>query len=157
MYDELFVKTALKRLHELEQAKEAAQIRLTTAQAEINEVNEAIDAYRLVVNRERKEAGIPPKPFEHSPVLESEFKRLGPTELVEYRANKHDGNVVVKDLTKAALAAGKFKKYRNAYSAITSVLKRKNYEHVGEGHYRKITNGKVDFLRMMGMSKPPTT
>ena len=149
MYNEVVEREVLAKLREHEQAKQAAQRRITTAEAEVEEANQAIEAYRFVLNDYRKQAGISPMAFEHSSVLEAAFKHLGPTELVDYWARRHGGDVVVKDLTKAALAAGKFKKYRNAYSAITSVVKRKKYEYVGEGHYRKRSNGKEIFHSLM--------
>ena len=137
MYDEKVVKEVLELLRDHEEAKQSAQRRLTVAQAEIEEATQNIQACHDVLNSYRKKYGIPGKAVEESPVLEAEFRLLGPTELVEIWASKHDGVVIVKDLTKAALAAGKFKKYRNAYSAITSVVRRKGYVKVGEGHYRK--------------------
>ena len=80
--------------------------------------------------------GLDPVVLKDNAGLANGFKGKGPTQLVAYWAGKHDGHVIIKDLAKALIAAGRFKKYRNAYSSINAVVRRKQYSKVKAGHFQ---------------------
>ena len=137
IYDEKMEQVMTSKLHEHEAARLAAERKLATARNEMIEAEQATEHWRFALQDYRKSHGLPPQPPNPSPILEAEYSHMGPTELVEYWANKHDGNVVVKDLTDVAVNAGVFSDKRHGVSMIYTVVKRKGFKKVGPGHFKR--------------------
>ena len=140
MYDERVEEVILSKLHDHEAARHSAERRLEAIRNEIMEEDRAVEHWRFVLQDYRKSHGLPVRPSNPSPVLEAEFYAKGPTELVQYWADRHEGEVVVKELAKVAFNAGLFSKYRNASSSIYAVVKRKGYKRVGPGRFLQPEN-----------------
>ena len=135
MYDEKVEQAIREQLHKHEAARQLDERKMAAARLAIDEDEQAIEHWQFALNDYRREHGL--EAINHSPVLQDEYSSMGPTELVEYWANKHDGEVVIKELTHIGLNAGIFKKYRNGSSSIYSVLKRKQYDKLGPGYYKR--------------------
>ena len=140
VYDENVEQAIRERLHEYEAARQAAEQRLITVQHTIEEVDRAIAHISFFLEDYRKAHGLPPRSDKPSPVLASEYSHLGPTDLVQYWADKHRGEVVVRELARVAVNAGMFAQYRHAASSIYGVLKRKPFEKVSPGYFKRIEN-----------------
>ena len=138
IYDEKIEKVITSRLHEYEAVKLAAERRMEAARHEITEAEEAVNHWQFVLEDYRKSHGLPSQASTPSPVLEAEYSHMGPTELVEYWANKHDGEVVVKDLAKVAVNSGVCSDRRIGASMIYAVVKRKGYTRIAPGHFKKM-------------------
>ena len=138
MYDEEIEKALLVRMHEHQAAKQVAERKLAAARNVVVEEEEAIAHWQFAVEDYRKAHGLPARSTNPSPVLEAEFAHMGPTELVQYWADKYDDEVVVKDLAKVAVNAGVFPNYRHGSSTIYAVVKRKGFEKLGPGHFKRI-------------------
>ena len=136
MYDEKVEQAILERLHECESEKQTVERKLESARFALVEKEEAIAHWQFALADYRKAHDLPMLPY-HNAVLSEEYAHMAPTELVYYWADKHNGEVIIKGLAKAAIAAGIFKNYRTASSSIYSVLKRKNLIKVGPGHFKK--------------------
>ena len=143
IYDEKMEQLLRSKLHEHETAILTAERKMEAARNEMIEEEQAAEHWRFALQDYRKSHGLSPCPSSPSPVVEDEYSRMGPTELVEYWANKHDGEVVVKDLTNAAFAAGAFSDRRHGGSMIYAVVKRKG--RVGRGHFKKADRCNGDF------------
>ena len=140
IYDENVEQAIRGRLHEHEAARQAAEQKLLIVQHTIEEADRAIAHISFFLDDYRKAHGLPPRSDKPSPVLAAEYSHLGPTDLVQYWADKHGGEVIVKDLARVAINAGMFAVYRHAASSIYAVLKRKPFEKVEPGHFRRIAN-----------------
>ena len=138
VYDENVEHAIRERLHEHEAAKQAAERRLIAAQNTIEEEDRAIANICFALEDYRKAYGLPPRSDKPSPVLGAEYSHLGPTDLVQYWAGKHGGEVIVKNLARVGIDAGMFPNLRHASSTIYAVLKRKRFEKVGPGHFKKM-------------------
>ena len=147
MYSKAVEQTLVDNLHRYEKAKQRAEEKIIEARHQIEEADQAIAHWQFALDDYRKASGQPTDKHYISPTMEQEYGRKTPTELVEHWANKHDGEVVVKELTRVGLRVGAFKKYRNGASSIYSVLKRRKYEKVGPGHFRKPLNQNGNFPR----------
>ncbi len=152
IYDEKMEQLLRSKLHEHETAILTAERKMEAARNEMIEEEQAAEHWRFALQDYRKSHGLSPCPSSPSPVVEDEYSRMGPTELVEYWANKHDGEVVVKDLTNAAFAAGAFSDRRHGGSMIYAVVKRKGYKRVGRGHFKKADRCNGDFATMPPLS-----
>ncbi len=152
IYDEKMEQLIRSKLHEHETAILTAERKMEVARKEMTEAEQAAQHYRFVLEDYRKSHGLPPNPPNPGPVAASEYSHMGPTELVEYWANKHDGEVVVRDLTNVALAAGVFSDRRHGGSMIYAVAKRKGYKKVGPGHFKKADRCNGDFATMPPLS-----
>ena len=163
VYDENVEQAIRERLHEHEAAKQAAEQRLIVVQHTIEEADRAIAHISFSIEDYRKAHGLPPRSDKPSPVLSAEYSHLGPTDLVQYWADKHGGEVVVKELARVAKDAGMFPNYRQAASSIYAVLKRKSFEKVGAGHFKKIQtsmpiqNGEGKSIHLPVASSEPIT
>ena len=146
IYDEKMEQLIASRLHAYEAARLAAERNLEAARNEMIEAEQAAEHWRFALQDYRKSHGLPPQHPNPSPSLEAEYSHMGPTELVEYWADKHDGNVVVKDLINVAVDAGVFKKRRHGSSMIYGVVKRKGYSQVAPGHFKKADERNGNFL-----------
>lgn len=136
MYDKAVERGVLETIHELQMARQRAERRLEADRQEFEEAGRGIASAEDFLKAYRR-LNDQPVQVDPIPVPNQEYTRMGPVDLVEHWATLHDGEVVVKDLTKAALAAGVFTHYRNGSASIYSVLKRKKYERIGQGHFRK--------------------
>ena len=148
IYDEKIEQVFTSKLHEHEAATLAAERKMEAARNEMIEAEQAVEHWRFVLQDYRKSHGLSPQPPNPSPVLEAEYSHMGPTELVEYWANKHDGEVVVKDLTKVAVNAGVFSDKRHGASMIYAVVKRKGFKRIGPGHFKKADTFNGHFITM---------
>ncbi len=140
VYDENVEQAMLARLHAHEADRQAAERRLANVRAVIEYAGQGIAHWQFVIDDYRKSCGLPSKAWLVSPILEETYSGMGPTELVLHWAGKHDGEVVIKDLAKESVKAGVFPTYRQASSAIYSVLKRKPFTRVGPGHFRQLAD-----------------
>ena len=147
MYSKTVEQALVGYLVKHEKGKHRAEEKLIEARHEIEREDQAIAHWQFAIDEYRKDHRQPADKHCISPTLEEEYGRKTPTELVEHWANKHDGEVVVKELTRVGLRVGAFKKYRNGASSIYSVLKRRKYEKVGPGHFRKPLNQNGNFPR----------
>ena len=140
IYDEKIEQVITSKLHEHEAATLAAKRKMEAARNEMTEAEQAVEHWRFALQDYRKSHGLPPQPPNPSPVLEAEYSHMGPTELVEYWADNHGGEVIVKDLARVAMNAGMFAQYRLASSSIYAVLKRKPFKKVSPGCFQRIEN-----------------
>ena len=138
VYDERIEEVIASKLHEHQAAKAAAERKLEAARKEMIDAEQAVEHWMFVLQDYRKSHGLSPHPPSPNPFMEAEYSHMGPTELVQYWAYKHGGEVIVKELAKVAVNAGVASSYRLASSAIYAVLKRKNYVKVGPGHFKKL-------------------
>ena len=144
-------------LEKHEKVKQRAEERIIEARQQILDADQAIAHWQFVLDDHRKASGQPINKHCISPTLDEEYGRKTPTELVEHWANKHDGEVVVKELTRVGLRVGAWKKYRNGASSIYSVLKRKKYDKVGPGHFRQRVNGTTSRIQFVSFVDPHQT
>lgn len=133
------------KLYEHEKAVRELEQRLATIQEELAEEREAVQHWTFAYKDYMKSLGLAPREITVKSALEPEYAHMGPTELVQYWADKHDGEVVVKEIAKASVDAGMFPNYRHASSNIYAVVKRKGYIKVEPGHFRHphYTNGQT--------------
>ena len=146
MYSEQVEGAILERLHACEAEKQTAEHKLETARIVVGEKEKAIAHWRFALEDYRRFHDLPMPDTYHSPALTKEYAHLTPTELVYYWANKHNGEVVVKDLAKVGREAGVFKQYRTAASSIYSVVKRKNFTKLGPGHFKAPVRNLVPYV-----------
>ena len=137
-YDEKVEQAISARIHEHEATKQAAERTLINTRNIIAKEEQTITHLQFTLNEYRTSYGLPSQPNKPSPVLEKEYSHRGPTELVEYWADNHGGDVIVKDLTRVAMKAGVFTNYRGASASIYAVLKRKPFQKVSPGHFQRI-------------------
>ncbi len=137
IYDERIEEAIASRLHEHEATKLVAERKMEAVRNEIAVEERAVEHWKFALEDYRKSHGLSPQSPSPSPVLEAEYSHMGPTELVQHWADKHGGEVVVKDLAKVGVNAGVFSSYRLGSSAIYAVVKRKKYVRVGPGHFKK--------------------
>ena len=109
----------------------AAQQKEQEARHESDEQEAAVAHWLWVLNDYRKEHDLS--------VLENgQYADLTPTEMFLDWADKHDGTVVVKELVDYAIGAGLFNGDRRlAHSAFPKAAKRKNFEKVRRGEYKR--------------------
>ena len=132
--------TITAKLNEHESAKLVAERKMEAARLEMLEAERAVDHWRFALEDYRKSHGLTARLPNPVPVLEAEYSHMGPTELVQFWSLKHDGEVVVKNLAKFAVYAGMSPNYRLASSSIYAVVKRKGYDKIGPGHFKKSGN-----------------
>lgn len=137
IYDEKVERVILELLHGHEAAKQAAERKLAAAQSAIAREDQAIVHLRFALEDYRKFCGLHPRSSTPSPALEAEYAHMGPTDLVQYWADNHGGEVMVKDLARVTINAGMYPNYRHASSTIYMVLKRKPFDKVGPGHFKR--------------------
>ena len=138
MYEKNVEEALLAMLHKYQAAKHTAERKLAAVREEVVETEQAITHAQFMWEAYRKEYGLPTHIINHSPVMEDTYAHMGPTELVERWAGQHEGEVIIKELTRVGLSAGIFKKYNNGASSIYTVLKRKKYEQISPGRYKKV-------------------
>lgn len=131
------------KLYEHEHALRELEVRLAAIQEEMAEERKAVEHWTFAYTDYMKSRGLSPRDLTRNTVLEPEYAHMGPTELVQYWADKHDGEIVVKELAKAAVDARMFPNYRHASSSIYAVVKRKGFVKVGPGFFvrAKQSNG----------------
>ena len=129
------------KLYEHEHAVRELERKLAAIQEELAEERKAVDHWTFAYKDYMLSLGLSPRELTTNPVLEPEYAHMGPTELVQYWSDKHDGEIVVKDLAKVAVDARMFPNYRHASSSIYGVVKRKGFDKVGPGHFIKTKPG----------------
>ena len=156
VYDEKVEQVILARLHKHKETKRSAEMKLYVIQREITEANEAIVHAEFFLDDYRKAHGLDPMVYVANQMISPEFAHMGPTDLVQYWANEHNGEVVIKDLSKVAVNAGIFPNYRNASSSIYAVVKRKGFKKVGPGHFKKMSqnNGHIESIPLANQRPP---
>ena len=138
MYSSKVEEEILSMLHELEAEQVDAERRLEIARTNLLAKEQQVASVRFALERYREKYGIPVEPIE-SPVREAEYAHLGPVGMVDHWANKHGGDVIVRDLVQELLRAKAYPIYRKAYSVIyPTLLKSKRYEKIGPGCFRKV-------------------
>ena len=136
-----FEQEILVMINDMEREKQAAQNTLEVARATIAEKEEELTASIAILKRYRKKHGLPTNLTDPNPEPISQYANLGPGRMIDLWATMHDGEVVVKEVVRVALDAGVYKHYRQAYSILQSTARRrKGYERVGPGHYRRAEN-----------------
>ena len=138
IYDEKVEQTIRDHLHHHETAMRGAKRRLEAAREELAEEERAVEHWKYALEDYRKSHGLPPQPPTLNPFPEPEYSYMGPTELVQHWSDNHGGEVVIKDLAKIAVKAGVFPNYRHGSSAIYAVVRRKGFEKVKPGHFKRI-------------------
>ncbi len=137
MHSEAVIVELQALLRQQETERQAAERKMVEARDTVAANEQAIAHIQATIDMYREKHGLPIPKDEQDPVLASEYARMGPTALVKTWAGRHNGEVMVKDLTKVGLKAGVFQKYRNGSSSIYSVLKRGPYEQIKPGHFRQ--------------------
>ena len=137
VHDDKVEQAIVSRIHAHEAAKQAAERQLNAAREAVARAERAVSNWRFALEDYRTACGLPAKSDVVSPILANEYSAMGPTELVEYWAEKHDGLVVIKDLAKEGVKAGIFPTYRHGSSAVYAVVKRKAYDKVAPGCFRR--------------------
>ena len=141
-------------IHNLEAEKLDAERRVQVAQDNLAEKAQQLERWYRVLKEYRELHDLPSSDNDHSPILEDEYARLGPTEIIHYWANRHEGEVILKDLVKTVLRAGVYRDYKQAYNTLTSIVRRnKGYERVAPGHFRSRRNSQG----MLVVSRPSVT
>ena len=146
MFDAKVEQAMLERLHACEAELQGAEYKMEEVRRVVQEKEQKVAAWQSSIDDYRCAYDLPVQ-LDVSPVLSAEYSTMGPTELIRYWAAKHDGDVVVKDLARAAVSAGVFTSTRQASSNIYAVLRRKGYEKVGPGHYRQLSTQPAIFVR----------
>ena len=137
VYDEKVEQVILARLHKHKETKRLAEMKLDAIQREITEANEAIGHAGFFLDDYRKAHDLPPMAYVANQMIPPDFARMGPTDIVQYWADNHGGQVIVKDLAHVVINAGMYPDYRHAASTIYAVLKRKPFDKVGPGHFKR--------------------
>jgi hypothetical protein len=138
VYDEKVEQAILARLRKHKETKLLAEMKLDTIQRELIEADEAFVHAQCFLDDYRKAHGLSPMSYATNQMIPSEFGHMGPTDLTQYWADGHDGEVVIKDIAKVAVNVGIFPNYRHASSSIYAVVKRKGFKKVGPGHFKKM-------------------
>ena len=156
-YSEKVENALLDMLYTHQAAKQAAERKLEAAKDAAEAEELAIAHCQYVVDDYRRVHGMPIQATGVSPVLANEFAHMGPSEFVMHWAAKHDGEVVVKELARVATEAGMFSSRRAASSSIYGVVRRKPFDKVGPGHFKKKAqyNVRVEFLPKQPRSSTP--
>ena len=137
VYDEKVEQVILARLHKHKETKRLAEMKLDAIQREITEANEAIGHAGFFLDDYRKAHDLPPMVYVANQMIPPDFAHMGPTDLVQYWADNHGGEVIVKELARVVINAGMYTNYRHAASTIYAVLKRKSFDKVAPGHFQR--------------------
>ena len=121
---------------DVEGEKRRAEQRVEVAKQDVQKCTEEVTALYALLDRYRRKHGMPLCPVERSPVLEAEYSTLTPWAMLERWAQKHDGNVIMRELCNAAIAAGIYTNYQQAAGTFYSLVRRKSQvEKLDKGHY----------------------
>ena len=134
MYANSTEQDLVQLLQDCQAQRQAAERKLQAARDTLVEKEQAEQHCQFTLDHYRKMRGLPQQ-MDPSPVLESEYASMTPTEMVEHWAKKHGGLVVVKNLVKDLVKAGMFPARRTAASNIYGVLQRKKYVKIKPGQY----------------------
>ena len=151
----------LALIHDAETEKCRAEQRVEVAKAAVQERSEEIRMLYAVIDRYRRKYGIHSRTIERSPPLEAEYGRLSPWETMELWAKKHDGDIIMRDLCHAVIAAGIYRDYTQAAGTFYSLARRKpTVMKIGKGHYvlkqeEDVQRETVPPLRLGTPMKPP--
>ena len=126
----------LMLIHDAEEEKHRAERRVESAKQDVQKCVVEVQALHATLERYRRKYGIPSGSIERSLVLEAEYSTLTPWEMCSRWAQKHDGNVIMKELCRDAVAAGMYKDYQQAAGTFYSLVSRKpEVEKRARGHY----------------------
>ena len=125
----------LMLIHDAEEEKRRAERRVESAKQDVQKCVVEVQALHATLERYRRKYGMPSGSIERSLVLESEYSTLTPWEMCRWWAQKHDGNVIMKELCRDAVAAGMYKDYQQAAGTFYSLVHRKQVEKRARGHY----------------------
>ena len=127
----------LALLQDAEKDKRNAELALEKASLVIRSKEQDIAALKLALDHYRKKYGLPSDPIPSS-IANEDYGHLGPSAAVALWADKHNGEVIVKELANELLSAHAYSDYRVAYNSVYTVLKRDTgYQKVKAGHYRR--------------------
>ena len=124
----------LTLIHHAEMEKKEAEEILERVRHTIAEKGQIITSLRTSLDYYRRENDLPII-VDPSPTVEEGYGHLGPTDIVAKWADKHNGEIVIKDLATELQRTHIYSVYNKAYNAIFTVLKRHT------GHYHKIKAG----------------
>ena len=124
----------LTLIHHAEREKRDAEEKLEQKRHTIAEKEQVIISLRTSLDYYRRENGLPIV-VDPSPAVEENYGHLGPTDIVAKWADKHNGEIVIKDLATELKRTHIYSVYNKAYNAIYTVLKRHTV------HYHKIKAG----------------
>lgn len=150
----------LMLIHDAEEEKRRAERRVESAKQDVQKCDVEVQALYATLERYRRKYGMPSGSIERSLVLEAEYSTLTPWQMYRRWAQKHDGNVIMKDLCHDAVAAGMYKDCQQAAGTFYSLVRRKpGVEKRGRGHYfipqaLPLTNGGDIFFQ--DQSEEPT-
>ena len=126
----------LMLIHDAEEEKHRAERRVESAKQDVQKCVVEMLALHATLERYRRKYGIPSGLIERSRVGEAEYSTLTPWEMCRRWAQKHDGNVIMKELCHDAVAAGIYKDYKQAAGTFYSlVLRKPEVEKRARGHY----------------------
>lgn len=131
-------KETLDLIHGIENEKIQAERRVEEAKRVIQEKELEIAANYKLLERYRRSHGLPSVPVDHSPSLAAEYAALSPNQMIDRWADKHDGIVIARELTRTVLAAGVYKTYKLASGSVYSTLgRRKDYIKMAPGTFQR--------------------
>ena len=125
-------------LEDAEKEKRSAELALERARQAIQRKEQDIAALKLALEQYRKKYGLPTNPIP-STTAKEDYGHLGPSAAVALWADRHNGEVIIKEVVNELVSANAYSDYRMAYNGVYTVLKRgKNYQRVKPGHFRRI-------------------
>ena len=126
-------------IKDLEANKCQVKQRIARQYQTLEEVDRTLRSWYHALADHRRRFNLPDEPDELDGI---DYAALGPTAMVFEWAENHNGDVVIKDLTRRVLDAGLYRDYRSAYNTVRAPLERlENFSYVAPGHYRMSANG----------------
>ena len=160
MSDIAWERETLSLLHDAEKEKRNAELALEKVRQTIQSKEQDILALRLALEHYRRKYGLPSDPIP-STVADEEYGHLGPSAAVEQWADRHNDEVVLKELAGELLRTNVYKDYRVAYNSIYTVLKRSaHFKKTEPGHYKRSSSSTILLLNSHVPSAelfPPTS
>ena len=131
----------LQIIRTLEADKLDLERRVHVAEVNLMDNGMLLQQWYRVLDDYRQRNGLPSDGPDLIPAIETQYARLGPTEMVLLWANTHGGHVILKQLAATVLKAGAYKEYRTAYNTLRStVRRRKDFENIAPGQFRSRRN-----------------
>ena len=131
----------LQIIRTLEADKLDLERRVHVAEVNLMDNGMLLQQWYRVLDDYRQRNGLPTDGLDLIPAIETQYARLGPTQMVLLWASTHGGHVVLKQLTATVLKAGAYKEYRTAYNILRStVRRRKDFENIAPGQFQSRRN-----------------
>ena len=109
-----------------------------SAQESIKKEDQAIEHMSFCLEEYRRECGMPARSENIVPALVDEYSHLRPVEVIHYWADRHNGDVIIKELTRTLRDAGVFTDPRAASATIhTAASRDAAFRKIKPGHFRK--------------------